>query len=77
MTPDATSPVQCPLCQSDNRCAVAAGGSIEDCWCATETIPPAVLARVPAEAAGKACVCSSCVRAHHEQPLIARLTRDR
>lgn len=54
-------PTRCPLCSSDNDCGMQRGD--ESCWCMRETISPRLLARVPAEAKDKACVCVGCVRA--------------
>ena len=31
------------------------------CWCTTAHFPPDLLARLPAEAAGKACICGACL----------------
>ncbi|HEY1393190.1 MAG TPA: cysteine-rich CWC family protein [Methylibium sp.] len=57
-------PARCPLCGADNRCVMAAqrGGSdaAKPCWCSEVRIAPETLARVPAEACGKACLCSRC-----------------
>ncbi|MEX1167950.1 MAG: cysteine-rich CWC family protein [Hydrogenophaga sp.] len=57
---------RCPLCHGDNRCAMererATGLPQEICWCVVETFPPALMAALPAEAAGKACICAACVR---------------
>lgn len=61
-------PSRCPLCEQPNRCAMACrpGGSCaqEPCWCTKVEIPATLLARVPANAAGKACVCAACVARH-------------
>ena len=56
------SPARCPLCGEENRCAIAAGSS-EPCWCAGETFPVELLARVPAEAGPGRCVCRRCLEA--------------
>lgn len=63
-TPD---PDRCPLCGGDNRCAMeierATGQPQPPCWCTTANFPPDLLARLPAEAAGKACICAGCLAA--------------
>ncbi len=61
--PDAT---RCPLCGGDNRCAreleratrVPQGA----CWCAQVEFGAALLARVPVESRGEACICAACAR---------------
>ncbi len=65
------NPDKCPLCGGENHCAAlkllpgedAAG---LDCWCFHSAIPKELLARIPAEQRGKACVCSSCVKSFLE-----------
>lgn len=55
---------RCPLCHGDNGCAPAASGSFETpCWCTGLRIDPHVLARIPAEARGVACLCRRCAGA--------------
>jgi hypothetical protein len=49
---------RCPLCGEANACAMVEGGST--CWCFELVIPGEVLARIPAEAQGIACVCRRC-----------------
>jgi putative acetyltransferase len=52
---------RCPLCGGDNACAPARTGSFETpCWCASASFDDALLARVPAEARGRACLCAAC-----------------
>lgn len=67
MTPFPEDPTRCPLCGGDNRCAMeierASGQTQPPCWCTTQTFPPELLARLPAEAAGKACICPRCLNA--------------
>ncbi len=51
----------CPLCGGANACAPAEAGRFDvECWCRTAEIAPETLARVPPEAAGKACLCPRC-----------------
>ncbi|MBU4183868.1 MAG: hypothetical protein A3B67_06995 [Burkholderiales bacterium RIFCSPHIGHO2_02_FULL_66_10] len=58
-------PTRCPLCGGDNRCAMevekATGKPQPPCWCVTETFTPDLLARLPAEAQGQACICARCL----------------
>jgi hypothetical protein len=67
-TPD---PERCPLCGGDNRCAMeierASGQPQPPCWCTTAHFPPDLLARLPAEAAGKACICAACLARFNAQ----------
>jgi hypothetical protein len=51
-------PARCPLCGRDNACAMVAGRAT--CWCFARRIPAEVLARVPEEARGVACLCARC-----------------
>ena len=61
MTTQIRKPEQiCPLCGGYNHCAMAAGLAPEGCWCMTVSIAPEILASVPAEAAGKRCICPQC-----------------
>ncbi|MCS6770624.1 MAG: cysteine-rich CWC family protein [Kiritimatiellae bacterium] len=57
-------PARCPLCGGPNHCAMANGFPVTSCWCAEEYIPPALLARVPARAYGRACICRACLASH-------------
>lgn len=52
---------RCPLCGDENLCAAERGEST--CWCYTTTIPQSLLARLPENARGVACICEKCVRA--------------
>ena len=60
-------PTRCPLCQGENACGMQKGE--ETCWCMQESIPPSLLARIPAEAKDKACVCVGCVRKEQQRTL--------
>lgn len=56
------NPARCPLCGGPNECQSAAqSDSHEPCWCMRETFPPELLARVPVEARGCACLCKQCL----------------
>jgi Cysteine-rich CWC len=56
-------PARCPLCGKENQCALARGCPSTPCWCADVAIAAAVLASIPAEARGKACICRDCALA--------------
>lgn len=62
LSPD---PTCCPLCGGDNRCAMeverATGVAQGPCWCSTQSFSPELLARLPTEAQGKACICARCL----------------
>lgn len=60
-------PAQCPLCGESNQCARAADPEATDCWCKAETFPQDLLARVPAAAVRRACICQRCVTNHGEE----------
>jgi len=48
----------CPKCGQVNRCAVAQGGNIEDCWCAQITMDASFFTSIEIN---KQCLCSACV----------------
>lgn len=54
----AVDPSRCPLCGEANACAMVEGGTT--CWCFELAIASDVLAQVPSEAQGVACVCRRC-----------------
>ena len=66
MTVAAPSPDLCPLCGQPNRCAMEiereTGVKQEACWCTQVAFGPELLARVPAEAQRRACICAACAR---------------
>jgi len=68
-TPEpAIDPCRCPLCGQPNACAneiarAGTGAERAPCWCTTVTFAPELLARVPAEAQRKACICAACAGA--------------
>lgn len=67
MTLAAPLPTVCPLCGLPNRCAMEQArltGVPEagPCWCTRVAFAPDLLARVPAQAQGKACICEACAR---------------
>jgi len=52
---------RCPLCGGPNGCAAAAAGRFDvACWCTSVHIPVEVIARIPAEQRGRACICLNC-----------------
>ncbi|MBU3713186.1 MAG: cysteine-rich CWC family protein [Limnohabitans sp.] len=57
-------PCRCPLCGQPNRCAMteAARSSVDNtrCWCVNVSFSAELLARVPAQAERKACICQEC-----------------
>ncbi len=58
---DEVDPCRCPLCGGANACGVE---STRPCWCAGECFPAGLLARVPAQARNRACICKACVEAY-------------
>ena len=58
---------RCPLCGQPNQCAMETqqrtGIAQPDCWCSRVEFSPELLARLPAEARGAACICSACAAA--------------
>jgi len=58
----AVPPDRCPLCGGGNACAMAAGDG-SPCWCVAAVFGEALLARVPLDARGRACVCAACAAA--------------
>ncbi|RZL03200.1 MAG: hypothetical protein EOP36_06060 [Rubrivivax sp.] len=56
-----TSTDTCPLCGGPNACAVLACGMVDaPCWCRSVAFSADLLAQVPEEARGLACVCARC-----------------
>ena len=57
----------CPLCGGPNECsteiAKKTGEPEQPCWCRDVTFTAELLATVPEEAQGVACVCRSCATA--------------
>jgi hypothetical protein len=58
------NPSLCPLCGQPNRCAMEVeketGVKQPPCWCTRVDFSADLLARVPAEAKEKACICAAC-----------------
>ena len=63
------SPELCPLCGQPNDCQLATQDACKSpCWCMKENFPPDLLARVPKEARGCACICNICLtKAQHAE----------
>jgi hypothetical protein len=65
-------PSRCPLCGQPNRCAMevqrATGVPQPPCWCTEVSFDAALLARVPAEAQRRACICAACAAANPGTP---------
>ena len=63
----ATDPRLCPLCGQANQCAMeverATGVKQPPCWCTEASFGSALLAAIPQQARGKACVCAACAQA--------------
>lgn len=61
----ALDPAHCPICGGDNRCAMEierdTGVAQPPCWCVSATFSADLLARIPADAEGKACICANCL----------------
>ena len=66
-TAPAINPGTCPLCGQPNGCAMerqrATGQPQPPCWCTEVKFEPALLARIPAAAQRRACVCHACATA--------------
>ena len=57
-------PLVCPLCGQANGCLNLGVQDVNrTCWCNDPAIkfPQALLASIPAQLRGKACICKSCV----------------
>ena len=54
----------CPLCGKTNRCAVEIETETRQkqppCWCVTQDFSANLLATLPKEAQGTACICKAC-----------------
>ncbi|MDQ6420351.1 cysteine-rich CWC family protein [Paenibacillus sp. LHD-117] len=52
---------RCPICGSDNGCALKEPGTkANECWCFHAKFPQELLALVPEEARNKSCICRHC-----------------
>lgn len=59
---------RCPLCGGDNLCGMEVDGGASMCWCQGVAFTPELLARVPEEARGQACICRKCAQAAATSP---------
>jgi hypothetical protein len=56
------------LCGGANDCQHCTAAAYKGpCWCTTARIPDELIARVPAEARNKACICRACVQQFHRE----------
>ncbi|BFM48799.1 cysteine-rich CWC family protein [Marinomonas sp. THO17] len=60
---------KCPFCQQDAACGLE---KEQACWCFVESIPQQMLALLPIEAQGTACVCHKCIRLYSDNPDLFR-----
>lgn len=60
-------PTRCPVCGRSNQCAMelakATGQAQAPCWCTDATFSAELLACVPDDLRGKACICPECAAA--------------
>lgn len=63
-------PRLCPLCGQPNQCAMeverVSGIKQPPCWCIQLEFNAELLARIPHNARGKACVCAACAKVARE-----------
>ena len=61
-------PGHCPLCGKPNQCAMelerSSGQKQPPCWCTQADFSADLLAQIPTESKGLACVCSDCAKAN-------------
>jgi len=57
---DNNSADKCPLCDSDNLCAIAAGRPADSCWCVQADISAIALNALPESERGVRCICPTC-----------------
>ncbi len=66
-TPRPINPEVCPLCGQGNQCAMeverTTGQKQPPCWCTNASFSAELLAKVPAESRGQACICAACAAA--------------
>lgn len=63
-SPIPVDPARCPLCGGPNGCVMAGGCDTAraggPCWCREVSFSAELLARVPAHAQRRACICRHC-----------------
>jgi hypothetical protein len=61
-----SDPTRCPLCGKPNRCAMEVeretGVKQSPCWCTEVKFEAALLASLPQQARGTACICAACAQ---------------
>jgi len=66
------NPALCPLCGQPNRCAMEVeketGRRQPPCWCTQVDFTADLLAGLPKEAQGVACICAACAARVPSQP---------
>jgi hypothetical protein len=68
MTSNNGDEARCPLCAQSNDCQQCTVSAYKGpCWCSAVKIPEALVARVPAELRGRACICRACVMKFHRE----------
>jgi hypothetical protein len=63
-------PLICPLCGRKNACVnLGVNDTEKSCWCNDPSIsfPEALLAQIPPELRGKACICRFCALKFQQQ----------
>ena len=60
----------CPLCGEPNQCAMMANPKATECWCESVIFPEELLAKVPKDAARKACICQACFEKFQESRIL-------
>lgn len=51
----------CPICGKENHCGQEQGLPEGACWCRHIEIPKELIALVPDDLKGKACICQDCI----------------
>jgi hypothetical protein len=68
MTSNSDGAARCPLCGQSNDCQQCTVAVYKGpCWCAVVKIPEALIAKVPVELRGRACICRACVMKFHRE----------
>ncbi len=71
-SPSALDPTRCPLCGAINQCAMEVeretGDKQSPCWCTQIDFSKDLLARLPEESVGLACICQACAQTQATLP---------